>query len=98
MQATMPWRRWSFALVAVSVLGTLLAGSALILDGWIDALALYGACVLLLALMISRFGGSPMQPRFAVFAHGNRADSGAPTRLALTGAVGATLREAAPTD
>ena len=82
-----PWQHWSFALVTVSVLGTLLAGLALAFDGWIDALALYVACVLLLALMLGHFAGQP--PRLAAFADDGRADPGAcPASLVLTGTPG----------
>ena len=100
MQAT-PWQRWSFALVTVSVLGTLLAGVTLIFDGWIDALALYAACVLLLALMLCHFAGQQMQP--AAFARNNRADPGRrPAGLVLSGAdraaIPAALGNAAPID
>ena len=82
---TAPWRRRSFALVTVSVLGTLLAGVTLIFDGWIDALALYAACVLLLTLMLGHFAGRQMQP--VAFAEEVRADPGSrPASLVLTGA------------
>ena len=98
-QAAKLWQGWSFALLAVSVLGTLLAGSALVLDGWFDALALYIVCVLLLALMLSHFAGQRMQPRLAAFAHGAGADPGGPAGLALTGAARAVMPvTAAPTD
>ena len=109
MQAT-PWRRWSFALVTVSVLGTLLAGLALAFDGWIDAVALYIACVLMLALMLSHLGGQPTRPRLAGFTDdGGGGPGGCPTGLALTGSPGpwagadcasipAALGNAAPTD
>ena len=109
MQAT-PWRRWSFALVTVSVLGTLLAGFALAFDGWIDALALYAACVLMLALMLSHLGGQPVQPRLVACTNdGGAGPGGCPTGLALTGtpgpwagagrtAVPAALGNPAPTD
>jgi len=81
-----PRQHWSFALVTVSVLGTLLAGFALAFDGWIDALALYAACVLLLALMLGHFAGQQMQPRLAAFADEGRADpGGCPASLVLTG-------------
>lgn len=87
---TAPWRRWSFALVTVSVLGTLLAGVTLILDGWIDALALYAACVLLLTLMLGHFAGQQAQP--VAFAQDGRADPGSrPAGLVLTGADGAAV-------
>ncbi len=107
MQAT-PWQHWSFALVTVSVLGTLLAGVALIFDGWIDALALYVACVLLLALMLCHFAGQRMQP-VASAKDGRANPGGRPACLVLTGAPGAwtgadraaipaTFGNAAPTD
>ncbi len=84
-----PWQHWSFALITVSVLGTLLAGFALAFDGWIDALALYAACVLLLALMLGHFAGRQMQPRLGASADDGRADPGAcPASLVLTGAPG----------
>ncbi len=84
-----PWQHWSFALVTVSVLGTLLAGLALAFDGWIDALALYAACVLLLALMLGHFTGQQMQPRLVAFADEGRADpGGCSASLVLTGAPG----------
>ncbi len=109
MQTT-PWRHWSFALVTVSVLGTLLAGLALAFDGWIDALALYIACVLMLALMLSHVGGPQMRPRLEPFADdGGGGTGGCPTGLALTVTPGpwagvdravlpAVLSEASPTD
>jgi hypothetical protein len=82
-----PRQRWSFALITVSVLGTLLAGFSLALDGWVDALALYAACVLLLALMLGHYAGQQMQPRLVAFADDGRADLGAcPASLVLTGA------------
>ena len=110
MQTATPWQRWSLALVTVSVLGTLLASLLLILDGWIDALALYVACVLVLILMLCHFAGQPMQPRQAVSAHDGPADpDGCPAGLVLTGAPGtwagadcaaipAALGNAAPMD
>ena len=107
MHAT-PWQHWSFALVTVSVLGTLLAGAALIFDGWVDALALYVACVLMLALMLCHFAGQQMQPA-ASAKDGRAAPVSCPASLVLTGAPGAwtgadhaampaTLGNAAPTD
>ena len=100
MQTT-PWQRRSFALVTVSVTGTLLAGVTLIFDGWIDALALYAACVLLLALMLCHFAGRLTEP--VAFVKDGRADPGScPTGLALTGAdraaIPAALGNAAPMD
>ena len=85
----------------VSVLGTLLAGTALVFDGWIDALALYAACVLLLAFMLCQFAGQQMKP--VAFARNDRADPGSrPASLMLSGtdrpAVSATLGNAAPMD
>ena len=109
MQAT-PWQRWSFALVSVSVLGTLLAGFTLAFDGWFDALALYVACVLMLALMLSHLSGLRMEPHLAPFAdEGGAGPGGCPAGLALRGtpgpwggadraAVPAVLGSAAPTD
>lgn len=86
MQIT-PWQRWLFALVTVSVLGTLLAGATLMFDGWVDALALYTACVLLLTLMLCRIAGQQTQPRSVVFAKEGRVDAGSrPPGLVLTGA------------
>ena len=83
MQAT-PWRHWLFALITVSVLGTLLAGIALAFDGWVDAFALYVACVLMLALMLSHFEGQRRQPRLAPLADdGGAGSGGCPTGLAL---------------
>lgn len=98
---TAPWRRRLFVLVAVSVLGTLLAGVTLALDGWMDALALYAACVLLLTLMLCHFAGQQMQP--AALAKEGRADPGGrPAGLVLTGAdraaIPATLGNAPPLD
>ena len=88
MQAT-PWQRWSFSLVSVSVLGTLLAGFMLAFDGWIDALALYVVCVLMLALMLSHLGGQQMQPRLAAFTDDDgTGPGGCPAGLALTGTPG----------
>ena len=82
-------QRWLFALVTVSVLGTLLAGATLMVDGWIDALSLYVACVFLLVLMLHHIAGQQMQPRPAAFAGDGRADPGSrPASLALTGAPG----------
>jgi hypothetical protein len=89
MQTPTPWQRWLFILLAVSVLGTLLAGLALIFDGWIDALALYVTCVLVLALLLCHFAGQRMQPGLAASIHDGRADrAGCPAGLALTGAPG----------
>ena len=105
-----PWQRCSFALVSVSVLGTLLAGLALAFDGWIDALALYVACVFMLALMLSHLGGQQMQPRLATLTDDDGAGpGGCPASLALTGtpgpwagtdraAIPAALSNAAATD
>ena len=88
MQVT-PWHRWSSTLVAISALGTLLAGVTLMLDGWFDALALYVACVLLLALMLCHIAGQQAQPRPVAFARDGRADSGSrPAGLVLTAAPG----------
>lgn len=87
VQATLG-QRWSFALVTVSVLGTLLAGITLVFDGWIDALALYAACVFLLTLMLCHFAGQQMQPQPVAFAKEGRADPGSPAGLVLTGAPG----------
>lgn len=100
MQAT-PWKRWSFALVTVSVLGTVLAGVTVVFDGWIDALALYAACVLLLALMLCHLAGRQMRP--VAFAKSSRADPGGrPASLVLSGAdrarIPAALGNAAPLD
>lgn len=82
---TAPWQRWSFALVTVSVLGTLLAGMVLVFDGWLDALALYAVCVLLLVLMLCHFAGQ--QTQAVAFAKDDRADPGRhPAGLVLTGA------------
>ena len=84
-----PWQRWSFALVSISGLGTLLAGFTLAFDGWIDALALYAVCVLMLALMLSHLGGQRMQPRLAAFTDDDGAGTGGrPAGLALTGTPG----------
>ncbi len=100
MQAT-PWQRWSFALVTVSVLGTLLAGVTLAFDGWIDALALYAACVLLLALMLCHFAGQQTQPVPFAKRHGADPDS-CPAGLMLSGAdraaIPASLGNATPID
>ena len=98
-----PWRRWSFALVSLSVLGTLLAGVTLAFDGWVDALALYVVCVLMLALMLSHLGGQQMQTRLAAFTDDDGAGpGGCPAGLALTGAdcavIPAVLQNAATTD
>lgn len=94
------WQRGPSALLAVSGLGTLLAGLALIFDGWIDALALYAACVLALVLMLSHFAGRQTQPQAVVFASDERAHPGSrPAGLVLTGASGAwtgTDRSAVP--
>ena len=82
---TAPRQRWSFALVTVSVLGTLLAGVTLIFDGWIDALVLYAVCVFLLTLMLSHFAGQRMKP--VTLAKDGRSGPGSrPTGLVLTGA------------
>ena len=93
-------QRWLLALVGVSVLGTLLAGATLMLDGWIDALSLYVACVFLLVLMLHHLAGQQMQLRPVVFSGDRRADPGGrPASLALTGAPGTwagTDRAAAP--
>ena len=84
---TIPGRPWSLALVTVSVLGTLLAGVTLVLDGWVDALALYVVCVLLLTLMLCHFAGQPMQSQPVTFADDDMVDPGSrPTGLVLTGA------------
>lgn len=102
MQAT-PWQRWSFALVIVSVLGTLLAGLTLVLDGWVDALALYVVCVLVLTLMLSHFAGQQMQSRPVASGKDGRADPGSrPAGLVLTGtdraAMPRSLSNAPPLD
>lgn len=98
---TAPWRRWSFALVSVSVLGTLLAGVTLVFGGWTDALVLYVACVFLLTLMLCHFAGQQMQP-VALAKHGRAAPGSRPAGLVLTGAdraaIPATLGNAPPLD
>ncbi len=82
---TAPWQRWSFALVTISVLGTLLSGVVLVFDGWIDALALYAVCVLLLVLMLYHFAGQQTRP--VALAKDDKADPGRHrTGLVLTGA------------
>lgn len=89
MQTPASWHRRSFILLAVSVLGTLLAGFALVFDGWIDALALYVACALVLALLLCRFAGQLAQPQAAASIDGGRADPGVcPADLVLTRARG----------
>lgn len=110
MQAPASWQRRSFALLAVSIGGTALAGVALAFDGWLDALALYVACVLVLVLLLCRFAEQWTEPQFVAPAGGHRTDPGAcPAGLVLTGtpgawpgvnhaAVPAALRKTAPTD
>lgn len=98
---TAPWRRWSFALVTVSVLGTLLAGVTLVFDGWINALILYAACVFLLTLMLYHFAGQQMQPA-ALAKHGRASPGSRSAGLVLTGAdraaIPATLGNASSLD
>ena len=50
-------RRWSTTLFGVSVFGTLVATLLLIFDGWIDALAVYLICGLILAMLLSQLAG-----------------------------------------
>ena len=100
VQTPARWQRGPSALAAVSIGGTLLAGLALIFDGWIDALALYAACVLALVLMLSHIAWRQAQPQAVASASDGMADPGSrPASLVLTGASGAwagTDRAAVP--
>ncbi len=88
MQTPAPWQCRAFILLGISILGTLLAGLVLILDGWVDALALYVACVLALVLLLCRFAEPRTQPQIAVSIGNGRADPGGPAGLVLTRANG----------
>lgn len=50
-------QRWSTILFGVSVFGTVIATLMLIFDGWIDALAVYLVCGLILATLLSQLAG-----------------------------------------
>lgn len=50
-------QHWSTTLFGVSVFGTLVASILLIFDGWIDALAAYLVCGLILAMLLSQLAG-----------------------------------------
>lgn len=90
MRSPASWQRWSFTLLTISVLGTFVAGVTLILDGWFDALALYVACVLTLALLLSHFAKQQASLRTSASANEGRVDSSdGPPGLVLTRAPGA---------
>lgn len=84
MQTPSLWQCWSFILTGISVLGTLLAGLVLIIDGWVDALALYAACVLVLVLLLCRFAEPRTQSPVAASVGDGRADPVGPAGLVLT--------------
>lgn len=89
MQSPVSWQPWLLTLLAVSVLGTFVVGFALILDGWIDALALYVVCVLVLMLLLARFAEQRTPPLIAAPLGDGRADpGGCPSNLMLTRAPG----------
>lgn len=89
MHSPAPWQHWSLTLLTVSVLGTFVAGLTLFFDGWIDALALYVACVLVLALLLGHVANQRTPPRTAAFVHEGRADPGGrPSSLMPTRAPG----------
>ena len=50
-------QHWSTTLFGVSVFGTLVATLLLIFDGWIDALAVYLVCGLVLTMLLSQLAG-----------------------------------------
>ncbi len=50
-------QHWSTTLFGVSVFGTLVATLLLIFDGWIDALAVYLICGLVLTMLLSQLAG-----------------------------------------
>ena len=52
MQA--PWQHRASFFIGISVVGTFLALIVLIFDGWVDALAIYVICSLLLAILLSQ--------------------------------------------
>lgn len=90
MRPPAPWQCWSLALPAVSILGTFVAGATLLLDGWFDALALYIACVLTLALLLNRVSNQQAPPQVGASANEGRADAGdGVPSLVLTRAPGA---------
>lgn len=90
MQSSASRQRWSFTLLAISVLGTFVAGVTLLLDGWFDALALYIVCVLTLALLLSRISGQQASPRTGASVNEGRADfDDGPPGLVLTRTPGA---------
>lgn len=56
-----PWQHKASFFIALSVAGTLLALIILIFDGWVDALAIYVICSLMLALLLSRLASQQDQ-------------------------------------
>ncbi len=57
------WQDRAIFFVGASVAGTFLALLVLILDGWIDALAIYIVCSLSLAILLSQFAARQEQLR-----------------------------------
>lgn len=90
MQSSALQQRWSLTLLAISVLGTFVAGVTLLLDGWFDALALYVACVLTLALLLSHISRQQVSPRTGASVNEGGADfDNGPPGLVLTRTPGA---------
>jgi len=52
-----PRQRWSIILCAISTFDTLLASVLLVFGDWVDALAIYLASGLTLAILLSRLAG-----------------------------------------
>ena len=50
-------QHYSKVLFGVSILGTVLATVLLVVDGWMDALAIYVVCGLMLTVFLSRYAG-----------------------------------------
>ena len=73
-----PWQHWSVILMTISVSGTLLAAALLIFDGWIDALALYIASALMLAVLLSQLAGQQAKPQMQGAIDHDPLDPGAP--------------------
>lgn len=57
------WRHSAPFFIGISVAGTVLAILTLMLDGWIDALAIYIVCLLLLVILLSQYADQQEQMR-----------------------------------
>jgi len=71
-----PWQHKASFFIALSVAGTLLALIVLIVDGWVDALAIYIICSLLLAMLLSRLASQLDQSHLGPTAEGTTPEPG----------------------